>query len=84
MIWIPEAELDYKEIVGKGSFGEVWRTLWLGRGGGVTVAVKKIATAGLSDAMKKKVFKEVDIPNTKFLFPSFFKYQYLLKFSKKF
>jgi hypothetical protein len=47
--------------VGEGAFGKVWKAIWRGRGGGETVAVKKIPTTGATEDMKKKVFKEVGI-----------------------
>jgi serine/threonine protein kinase len=50
-----------KEVVGKGAFGEVRRAIWRGRGGGTTVAVKKISTQGADSKMKAKIFKEVGI-----------------------
>lgn len=36
------SELKTEELIGKGKSGEVWKGVWNGAGGGVTVAIKKL------------------------------------------
>ncbi len=53
----PDLEVSHDELqlimcVGEGAHGKVWQGKWKGRGGGIPVAVKKIALGGLSTSQK--------------------------------
>ena len=54
-------ELESIEPIGSGSFGEVWKGRWIGKGGGVAVAIKKVQVTGSTEENQRKVLVEVDI-----------------------
>jgi hypothetical protein len=39
----------------------VWKGKWIGRGGGLLVAIKKIHIWGITDRMRDEIFSEVCI-----------------------
>jgi hypothetical protein len=54
-------DIELIKKVGTGSYGEVWMGKWNKRGGGTTVAVKKIQVPKISSAARQEVNSEVDI-----------------------
>lgn len=54
-------DLVFHQLVGKGAYGEVWKGKWNGRGGGETVAIKKINIWGVSERLREEIFSEVGI-----------------------
>ena len=58
---LPE-DLELIEKVGSGAYGQVWRGVWKGRGGGVDVAVKIVEALGRTEQQQAKAFGEVGIP----------------------
>ena len=57
---LPE-DLELIEKVGSGAYGQVWRGVWKGRGGGVDVAVKIVEALGRTEQQQAKAFGEVGI-----------------------
>ena len=59
---IPPGELQFIQQVGKGGYGEVWKGKWRGgKGGGITVAIKKIQANRLNARAQREVISEVSI-----------------------
>ena len=57
---LPE-DLELIEKVGSGAYGQVWRGVWKGKGGGVDVAVKIVEALGRTEQQQAKAFGEVGI-----------------------
>ena len=60
---LPE-DLELNEKVGSGAYGQVWKGVWKGRGGGVDVAIKIVELRGRTEQHQAKAFVEVGIPIT--------------------
>ena len=58
---VPPADIQFIELVGTGGYGEVWRGRWMGKGGGIIVAIKKITVNKVNLRVQKEVLMEVGI-----------------------
>ena len=58
---IPPGDLQFIQQVGSGGYGEVWKGKWRGKGGGVTVAIKKVPVNKLNTRQQREILVEVDI-----------------------
>lgn len=58
---IPPADLQLDAVVGEGGCGQVWKGRWNGKGGGITVAIKKVSLRGKTDKEREKIAGEVGI-----------------------
>ena len=54
-------DLEFLQHVGSGAFGEVWKGRWRGRGGGITVAIKKVPVIKTNPRQQREVLMEVGI-----------------------
>ena len=54
-------DLQLIQRVGAGGQGEVWKAKWRGRGGGITVAVKKVPVNKTNASQQREVLVEVGI-----------------------
>ena len=54
-------DLQLIQQVGAGGQGEVWKAKWRGRGGGITVAVKKVPVNKTNARQQREVLIEVGI-----------------------
>ena len=64
---VPPGELEFIHEVGSGAYAEVWTGKWKGKGGGITVAIKKVPVSWDNKEAQREVLFEVGIQS---LFPS--------------
>ena len=58
---VPPGDLQFIEKVGAGSYGEVWKGKWRGKGGGVIVAIKKVVVNKMNPRQQREILVEVGI-----------------------
>ena len=58
---VPPSDLQFIQQVGSGGYGEVWKGKWRGKGGGIIVAIKKVAVNKLNPRQQREILVEVGI-----------------------
>ena len=58
---VPPGDLQFTEKVGSGGYGEVWKGKWRGKGGGIIVAIKKVAVNKMNPRQQREILVEVGI-----------------------
>ena len=58
---VPPGDLQFIEKVGSGGYGEVWKGKWRGKGGGIIVAIKKVAVNKMNPRQQREILLEVGI-----------------------
>ena len=71
---VPPGDVQFIEKVGQGGYGEVWKGKWKGKGGGITVAIKKVPVIKVTPNQQRAILMEVGIH-------LYYKYLVLLFFS---
>lgn len=61
MFSVAEKDLAFITTVGEGAYGEVWKGKWNGKGGGITVAIKKVKVISIPPIQRTKIIDEVGI-----------------------
>ena len=58
---VPPGDLQFIQQVGSGGYGEVWKGKWRGKGGGIIVAIKKVAVNKMNPRQQREILVEVGI-----------------------
>ena len=58
---VSPSDLEFIEQVGTGTSVQVWKGKWNGKGGGITVAIKKIPVDNIDPRAREETLNEVSI-----------------------